>query len=340
MSVTQYIGARYVPIFAEPDQWTADRAYEPLTIVLHEGNSYTSKQAVPIGIEITNTQFWALTGNYNAQIEAYRREVEQFADEIEANAEAIEANSEEIAGVKSRFYDAAPITLQSVYKRAGSSYTLTKIKRDMVNLDLINADGTYSVGQKAYIEDFLSTHPHVSVCCNANCIDKWVMMNKTQHGDPQQSGYGILAVNTSTGDIGYFPTPTSASQIISNGYNSACVIMTSLLLDGAKTPIAANLSVRNRNPHPRQGIGWDSEYYYILTIEGRSIINRGMTYEDMQNLALELGIDNLVATDGGAGAQTAINAPNPSRVNTTIDFTTLEFERERKLECVLAFTLK
>ena len=72
---TQYIGSRYVPLFAEPAEWSSARTYEPLTIVMHEGNSYTSKQYVPIGIEITNEKFWALTGNYNAQVEAYRKEV-------------------------------------------------------------------------------------------------------------------------------------------------------------------------------------------------------------------------------------------------------------------------
>ena len=94
MSVTQYIGARYVPLFADPIEWTNTRAYEPLTIVVHEGNSYTSKQAVPIGIEIDNNQFWALTGDYNAQIEQYRAEVSQFAGEIEANTAAIAAETE------------------------------------------------------------------------------------------------------------------------------------------------------------------------------------------------------------------------------------------------------
>ena len=75
MATTQYIGARYVPIFADPAEWDSTKQYEPLTIVLHEGNSYTSMQYVPAGIEITNEKFWALTGNYNAQVEAYRREV-------------------------------------------------------------------------------------------------------------------------------------------------------------------------------------------------------------------------------------------------------------------------
>lgn len=82
MAVTQYIGARYVPIFADPAEWDNTKAYEPLTIVLYQGNSYTSAQAVPVGIDISNEEFWKLTGNYNAQIEAYRAEVERFDGRI------------------------------------------------------------------------------------------------------------------------------------------------------------------------------------------------------------------------------------------------------------------
>lgn len=92
MAVTQYIGARYVPIFAEPAEWDNTRAYEPLTIVVYQGNSYTSAQAVPVGIDITNESFWKLTGNYNAQVEQYRREVATFSDRIdEADEKAVAA---------------------------------------------------------------------------------------------------------------------------------------------------------------------------------------------------------------------------------------------------------
>ena len=74
----QYIGARYVPIFGRKDEdtieWDNTAPYEPLTIVLYQGNSYTSRQFVPVGVEITNQEFWAITGNYNAQVEMYRRE--------------------------------------------------------------------------------------------------------------------------------------------------------------------------------------------------------------------------------------------------------------------------
>jgi lysophospholipase L1-like esterase len=91
--VRQYVGARYVPVFANPLEWSDTREYEPLTIVTYQGNSYTSMQYVPTGISIADTAYWALTGNFNAQVEAYRAEVRAFDDRINANAAAISANA-------------------------------------------------------------------------------------------------------------------------------------------------------------------------------------------------------------------------------------------------------
>ena len=84
MTVREYIGARYVPVFMGDWDITAD--YEPLSIVQYQGNSYTSRQSVPHGVQITNTQYWAVTGNYNAQVEAYRQEVFTFDGRITENA--------------------------------------------------------------------------------------------------------------------------------------------------------------------------------------------------------------------------------------------------------------
>ena len=63
-----------MPLFADPIDWDNTKTYEPLTIVYYQGNSYTSRQSVPAGVDITDTTYWALTGNYNAQIEQYRKE--------------------------------------------------------------------------------------------------------------------------------------------------------------------------------------------------------------------------------------------------------------------------
>lgn len=62
-----YVGNRYVPIV--DGEWNNSKTYEPLTVVLYQGNSYTSKGYVPAGIEITNSDYWVLSGNYNAQLE-------------------------------------------------------------------------------------------------------------------------------------------------------------------------------------------------------------------------------------------------------------------------------
>lgn len=81
MSVREYIGARYVPLFM--GTWDDTKTYEPLSIVLYQGNSYTSRQSVPAGIQLDDETYWAETGNYNAQVEAYRQEVLSYVDTLD-----------------------------------------------------------------------------------------------------------------------------------------------------------------------------------------------------------------------------------------------------------------
>lgn len=73
MALNTYIGARYVPKIV--GEWTNTVAYEPLSVVLWQGNSYTSVCAVPVGVDISDENYWVISGNYNAQVEQYRKEV-------------------------------------------------------------------------------------------------------------------------------------------------------------------------------------------------------------------------------------------------------------------------
>lgn len=73
-----YIGNRYVPIFANPVEWDNLREYEALTIVTYQGTAYTSRKTVPVGTALSNTEYWVVTGNYNAQVEMYRRELDKI----------------------------------------------------------------------------------------------------------------------------------------------------------------------------------------------------------------------------------------------------------------------
>lgn len=81
MATRQYIGARYIPKFyvngSGTSEWTANTAYEALTIVTRNGNSYTSKIPVPasVGAPENNAAYWVSTGIYNQQVEEYRQEV-------------------------------------------------------------------------------------------------------------------------------------------------------------------------------------------------------------------------------------------------------------------------
>ena len=77
MAIRNYVGARYVPKFADPIGWQANTSYEAMVIVTYNNSSYTSKIPVPptVGNPAENSKYWALTGNYNAQIEEYRHEI-------------------------------------------------------------------------------------------------------------------------------------------------------------------------------------------------------------------------------------------------------------------------
>lgn len=77
-----YVGARYVPLIV--GEWDPNKTYEPLTVVLYQGTSYTSRTYVPKGIipSESTAQYWALTGNYNAQVEMYRQEVIKYTNDV------------------------------------------------------------------------------------------------------------------------------------------------------------------------------------------------------------------------------------------------------------------
>lgn len=70
MGVNQYIGARYVPKFSDKNggDWDNSYTYEALEIVKNGMDYYTAKIPVPTGVDISNTTYWVLTGNYNGAI--------------------------------------------------------------------------------------------------------------------------------------------------------------------------------------------------------------------------------------------------------------------------------
>ena len=105
---SMYIGARYVPIFADPVEWDDEREYEPLTIVIHDGSCYTSKCYVPKGAQLPpypegQTKYWVKTSDYNYQFADLKqtvldlsRLVEQFQKDNKTFTDLINGWNEKV----------------------------------------------------------------------------------------------------------------------------------------------------------------------------------------------------------------------------------------------------
>lgn len=109
MAVTQYIGARYVPMFyTNPEDgsnnWKSGVVYDPLTVVTDLNQSYTSKIPVPasIGRPSENPSYWILTGSYNAQVEQFRQEVVSLREDVEAIDTRVDAAESELSLINNR----------------------------------------------------------------------------------------------------------------------------------------------------------------------------------------------------------------------------------------------
>ena len=88
MAVTQIVGPRIAPLWADPVEWTSTHAYEPFTFVTYHGDSYCSRKDTPIGIDIANDGYWVKISDYNAQAVALQRSMTQTIETAESNMES------------------------------------------------------------------------------------------------------------------------------------------------------------------------------------------------------------------------------------------------------------
>lgn len=85
--VRQSIGPRIVPMFADPPEWSADKVYSPLTLVIHNGATYMSRRCVPANTALPDTdpfynESWVMVYDMNAQVAQYREEVAQLSQQV------------------------------------------------------------------------------------------------------------------------------------------------------------------------------------------------------------------------------------------------------------------
>lgn len=332
--VTQYIGARYVPMFADPIEWDNTRAYEPLIIVLYQGNSYTTRQYTPAGIEITNEEFWAETGNYNAQIEAYRNEVKEVKGANAANTKKIEDNTAKIntltnqmsgtedSGLKTQLTteiaknsdaiaNLSPKLTVTHHSYNDSLYSVVHIPRDVVKTVGVRVMPmeTRAAGFKTWVAEhpnsllfngLLLRTDRAMYVVNGVAVQPYSSTNETGWGE-----FGFDAENNPV-YISDPATSNTGADIVARGIYNGGLVFSAIRLNGANVPVDTipDSNVKQSiiySKHPRTLFGWDDKTYYVVIVQGRTPASPGMTYAEMQ--AAMTTIPNLVNLDGGGNSQ-------------------------------------
>ena len=106
MAIKKYIGARYAPQFM--GAWDKSSEYAALSVVYTNEQSYVSRKTVPANTEITNTEFWIKSADWNAQVAQYNQNVEQYQANVEQynqNVETYNTNVDNFFGATIHAYN-------------------------------------------------------------------------------------------------------------------------------------------------------------------------------------------------------------------------------------------
>ena len=211
MTSRQYIGARYIPVFADPVEWDNTRPYEALMMVQHVGETYMSRQAVPIGADLPDTgqgeesnEFWVHMSNWNAQVETYRQEVLQYNGRISTLENDLPlADFDNVNTVSKAISDALALLPGTSFD---SVNTVAKAISDLSDvIPESSFDSTNTI--KKYIDDEVAKLPGTAFD-SSNTVAKAIQ----QRGGFQ--GANIMCVTDSWGTEGSYGVTKSWMHIV------------------------------------------------------------------------------------------------------------------------------
>lgn len=139
--MSEYIGNRIVP--RHDGVWQAEKAYEPLTIVLEEGtgDSYISRRPVPAGTLLSQKEYWAVCSRFSEQVKLFRDGVDadvlEMHEHLDDTVEAVNQKTDDTVSAVNqkadRTIDAinrkADETLAAMTERTQAAETLTSENR-------------------------------------------------------------------------------------------------------------------------------------------------------------------------------------------------------------------
>ena len=251
MANNVYIGARYVPKF--DGDYDATKVYEPLTIVMYNGSSYTSKRTVLAGILPTNTDYWANTGNLNGMITALQNAINNINNTISDYNKKLN-------------YATGNITVKH-YDENTYGVKIIKIPRT-------NQDGALSIpiikGSstcKKFVEWAEGTRAAVNAGYPAQSTDyqnlSWSMLvnDIVQTGTTDHHEHHVMAI-AENGDLKeFFILASELSTLPAQGYHYACETRGAIILNGEM-----NSDFDTEFKESQVFFGYDNNHdYYIVT---------------------------------------------------------------------------
>ena len=293
MTTTQYVGARYVPKFAEPDQWDGTRAYEPLTIVLYQGNSYTTRQYTPAGIDIANEEFWAETGNYNAQVELYREEVKELANVANssvrkystvADMQSADLNINDI--VITEQYNVKALTLWTVISEGTESFDTIKLSNgkyakailsEFVNPESIGAYGDGIHDDSEVFKFILSNNHSIKLSRKNYLLNQSITVRSNNIVGPDYSSNDLYYFNNTPAKL----TLSNASLTVHGVFNLCGFSIDGnntdnpIVVEGCNGGFIRNLSIHKSRKSAVLITSVDSEWVENLSFENVLITNCG-----------------------------------------------------------------
>lgn len=222
------------------------------------------------------------------------------------------------------------ITVDFMYDNTSSTvYWVSKIPKtdtlgNMVKISHGFGNDSHSAPTQTASE-FNTLHKKALLVMNAAPIpDGNVIQDGNIISSGTVAGKETLGIK-SDGSLTSYPNGTNIQDMLADGTVNSVAGFFTLIKNGSRynfedvakqdTSSASGYDYLNQT-HPRQLIGSDENYYYIITTDGRKQRSIGFTLEDCVRIGLSMNLDFLFNLDGGGSASTIVKG---SRVNTILD---------------------
>ena len=250
----KYVGNRCIPM--PMGNWDKNKEYENLSVVLaSNGDSYTSKKNVPKGIELSNTEYWAISSRFNAQLEVQKQRIDNIVA-LPSGSTTGDAELTDIrVGADGVTYDTAGTAVReqiSSLKEDIAGYRLSqndKFKSNLLDgvkinegvwLDLNNVEHTSDVYKKYFTSDYIDIDertPYQLICHG----DTWaIFYDKNKNpidGASYYANVNKILYQKRPGDAKYL----RVSGRIENKYNTIIVNNHNLYVDSNQNSIIDGL---------------------------------------------------------------------------------------------------